>query len=627
MPSRLRKIIIRALTLPFVLALVITAMTTSEILYLRRLNGLTEHTQNVIGTVARTYRLTVDHETALRGYLLTGGPLHLQPFTTAAGELDDATARLERLVADNPVQLARVRELIAAIADWKRMAADKMVGWRDGQPMPLPGGGTPAVQDEGKRLMDGIRRRVDIIAAEERRLLAERDATLVRHTRQLLLGGGLTVVLLGGVITVILGGQIRAIEAIYRQALREREASEERERSARREAEGANQAKDQFLATVSHELRTPLTAILGWSRLLRSDRSDADRQRRAIEAIERNSVAQAQLIDDLLDVSRIVSGKLRLDLQETDLHKVIEAAIDSVRPAMEARQIRFHTIVDPGVAPMLGDPNRLQQVVWNLLSNAIKFTPKDGKVQLAVQRINSHVELTVRDSGQGIEPAFLPRLFQRFQQADSSESRAHGGLGLGLAITRHLVELHGGTIEAASNGPGEGSSFTVKLPVLSVAAATAASAAEPPRVHPTAGRDVTFECPPELENLKVLVVDDEADARELVAEVATRCGCVVATAGSTGEALKSVGSFRPDVILSDIGMPGEDGYALVRALRRLAPSAGGRTPAAALTAYARAEDRRQAMRAGFEMHLPKPVEPAELAAAIATLARIGAAMK
>ena len=383
MSSQLRKIVLRALALPFVLAIVMTALTTSEILYLRRLNGLTEHTQNVIATVSRTYRLTVDHETAIRGYLLTGGPQHLKPFETASGLLDETTARLARLVADNPVQLARVQELVAAIADWKRMATEKMVGWRDGQPMPLPGGGTTAVQDEGKRLMDGIRARVDTIAAEERRLLEERSVTLVQHTRQMLFGGGLVVVLLGGVITVILGRQIRAIEGIYREALHEREASEDRERAARREAEAANQAKDQFLATVSHELRTPLTAILGWSRLLRSDRSDADRQRRAIEAIERNSVAQAQLIDDLLDVSRIVSGKLRLDLQEMDLHKVIAAATDSVRPAMDARQIRFQTMIDPGVAPMLGDPNRLQQVVWNLLSNAIKFTPKGGKVQLA----------------------------------------------------------------------------------------------------------------------------------------------------------------------------------------------------------------------------------------------------
>jgi len=625
MSPLLRKIILRALTLPFLLALVITALTTSEILYLRRLNGFTEHTQDVIATVARAYRLTVDHETAIRGYLLTGEPGHLKPFEAAAGPLDETTGRLAWLVADNPAQLARVHEMVAAIADWKRMAADKMVGWRDGQPMPLPGGGTPAIQAEGKHLMDGIRARVDSIAGEEQHLLARRSATLVQHTRQMLFGGGFAVVLLGGAITVILSRHIRAIEAIYRKALTERETSEDRERAARREAEAANQAKDQFLATVSHELRTPLTAILGWSRLLRSDRSDADRQRRAIEAIERNSVAQAQLIDDLLDVSRIVSGKLRLDLQETDLHKVIAAATDSVRPAMEARQIRFQTMIDPGVAPMLGDPNRLQQVVWNLLSNAIKFTPKEGNVQLALQRVNSHVELTVRDTGPGIEPSFLPRLFQRFQQADASESRAHGGLGLGLAITRHLVELHGGTIEAASAGPGEGATFTVKLPVSPIA--MDANAVEPPRVHPTAGRDVHFECPPELTNLKVLVVDDEPDTRDLVAAVATRCGCVVATAASTSEALESVGVFQPDVILSDIGMPGEDGYALVRRLRQLAPSAGGLTPAAALTAYARAEDRRQAMRAGFEMHLPKPVEPAELAAAIATLARIGAAMK
>ena len=269
MSSLLRKIVLRALTLPFVLAIVMMALTTSEILYLRRLNGFTEHTQDVIATVARTYRLTVDHETALRGYLLTGEPRHLKPFETAAGLLDDTTARLLRLVADNPAQLARVQELVAAIADWKRMATDKMVGWRDGQPMPLPGGGTPAVQDEGKRLMDGIRARVDAVAGEQQRLLAERSATLVQHTRQMLFGGGLAVVLLGGVITVMLGRHIRAIEAIYRQALHEREASEDRERGARREAEAANQAKDEFLATVSHELRTPLTAILGWSRLLR----------------------------------------------------------------------------------------------------------------------------------------------------------------------------------------------------------------------------------------------------------------------------------------------------------------------------------------------------------------------
>jgi CheY-like chemotaxis protein/two-component sensor histidine kinase len=335
-------------------------------------------------------------------------------------------------------------------------------------------------------------------------------------------------------------------------------------------------------------------------------------------------VAQAQLIEDLLDTSRIISGKLRLDLHDTDLHKVIEAAIDSVRPAMEAKRIRFQAVLDPATANVLGDPNRLQQVVWNLLSNAIKFTPKEGRVQVSLSRINSHVELTVRDTGQGIEAAFLPRVFQRFQQQDSSESRAHGGLGLGLAICRHLVELHGGTIEAASAGPDQGATFTVKLPVLPVLDRRVAAS---PQVHPTLDRNVRMECPPELAGLKVLIVDDEPDTRELVVATMSGCGCVVETAGAVGDALDAVRTFRPDVILSDIGMPGQDGYDLVRRLRELAPAEGGRTPAAALTAYARTEDRRQVLRAGFEMHLPKPVEPAELMAAVATLARIGAAMR
>ena len=288
---------------------------------------------------------------------------------------------------------------------------------------------------------------------------------------------------------------------------------------------------------------------------------------------------------------------------------------------MEAKQIRFQVLIDPAGADVLGDPNRLQQVVWNLLSNAIKFAPKQGRVALSLARINSHVELTVRDDGRGIEPGFLPRVFQRFAQEDSGETRAHGGLGLGLAIARHLVELHGGTIEAASEGLGQGATFTVKLPISPVARKGAGDA------HPSLSREVRLESPPELEGLKVLVVDDEPDTRELLLATLSESGCDVRATASVGEAMEALRAARPDVIVSDIGMAGESGYDLVRRLRQLPPDQGGRIPAAALTAYSRPEDRRQALRAGFEMFLPKPVEPAELLAALATLARIGAAMK
>jgi signal transduction histidine kinase/FixJ family two-component response regulator len=395
-----------------------------------------------------------------------------------------------------------------------------------------------------------------------------------------------------------------------------------REREARTEAEAASRGKDEFLATVSHELRTPLNAMLGWARLLTSGTLPENARGKAVQSIERNALAQAQLIEDLLDVSRIVSGKLRLDLHEVDFPRLVEAAVDSVRPAMEAKEIRLQPAIDPSASQVMGDPNRLQQVIWNLLSNAIKFTPRGGRVQLTVARVKSHIELSVSDTGLGIEPSFLPFLFQRFYQADGTSTRNQGGLGLGLAICRHLVELHGGTIEAFSEGLGQGATFKVQLPVLPVRATRADARAAPP----TPARPLVFEPPPELQGLKVLIVDDQPDARELLAAVMTRCGAMAIEASSSSEGLGRVMAARPDVIISDIGMPEEDGYSFIRRVRKLAADAGGRTPAAALTAYARAEDRRQAIQAGFEMHVPKPVEPAELVTVVATLARIGRAM-
>jgi signal transduction histidine kinase/ActR/RegA family two-component response regulator len=390
---------------------------------------------------------------------------------------------------------------------------------------------------------------------------------------------------------------------------------------ARRSAEEASRLKDEFLATVSHELRTPLTAMLGWAYLLRAGHLDEQSARSALETIERNARSQSQLIDDLLDVSRIITGKLRLDVRQIDPATFIEAAIEALRPAAEAKGVRLQKVMDTGVNSIAGDPARLQQVVWNLLSNAIKFTPKGGRVQVRLERINSHVEVTVSDTGSGINSKFLPHVFDRFRQADQSTTREHGGLGLGLAIVRHLVELHGGTVRAESHGEGNGATFTVTLPLMTVYQ----SKTEIERVHPKASDAPPGpECPEKLDGLKVLVVDDEANTRELLSVVLTRCGAIVTTVGTALEALEYMETLGPDVLISDIGMPGVDGYELIRKVRALPLEKGGKVPAVALTAYARTEDRLRVLRSGYQMHIPKPVELAELVAIVANLAgRVG----
>ena len=389
---------------------------------------------------------------------------------------------------------------------------------------------------------------------------------------------------------------------------------------ARREAENANRLKDEFLATLSHELRTPLNAILGWSQMLQNRDLDETAAKKALATIERNARSQNKLIEDILDVSRIITGKLRLDVRHVDLSTVIAAAADAARPAAEAKNIRLQTLLDPQAGPISGDPDRLQQVIWNLLSNAIKFTDKNGRVQARLERVNSHVEITVSDTGKGIEPEFLPHVFDRFRQSDGSMTRRHGGLGLGLAIVRQLVELHGGTVSVDSAGIGHGATFIVNLPLLPV---RREPASDQPRVHPTAATEMPADCPPELDNLRVLLVDDEADSRDLINAVLHSCGANVKTAGSAAEALSLIKNDKFDVVISDIGMPEEDGFSLIKKIRDL-PAATGNVPAIALTAYARAEDRVQALRAGFQMHIAKPVEPAELVAVVANLTgRIG----
>jgi signal transduction histidine kinase len=402
------------------------------------------------------------------------------------------------------------------------------------------------------------------------------------------------------------GATIEAREA-------ERDALLGREQAARAAAEEASRAKDEFLAVLSHELRTPLNAVYGWAHLLKEDSLDAAGKTRALDAIVRNANAQVQLIDDLLDVSRIVSGKMRLDVRQVDLRAVAEAALDAVRPAADAKGLRLESVLDPRAGPVMGDHGRLQQVVWNLLMNSVKFTPKGGRIQLHVYRALSHAEIAVSDTGQGIESAVLPHVFERFTQGDSSSTRSHGGLGLGLALARHIVELHGGTVAAESAGVGRGARFLVRLPVALAHVEEGVTARGAlPSAEATAA--------PAIARVRVLVVDDDRDAVDLAATILTGAAADVRTARSAEEALRVMTEWHPQVLVCDIEMPGEDGYSLIREVRAVDAAGGGYTPAVALTAYSRVEDRIRSLGAGFTMHLPKPVDPAELVAVVASLA-------
>jgi signal transduction histidine kinase/CheY-like chemotaxis protein len=384
------------------------------------------------------------------------------------------------------------------------------------------------------------------------------------------------------------------------------------EQNARKQADIANRAKDEFLAIVSHELRTPLNAIMGWAKLLSEPDFEEHRRPRAVDTIERNAVAMAQLIEDLLDMSRVISGKMRLEVQRVNIVSVVDAAIDSIRPAAAAKSIELMPLLDPALPMITGDPTRLQQIVWNLLSNAVKFTPKGGRVTVVTDLVESSLQITVSDSGQGIAPSFLPYVFDAFRQEDASSSRARGGLGLGLAITKQLVELHGGSITAVSEGVNLGAKFSVLLPISALNAGLNPS-------HKQARAEMRAHG--QLRGFHVLVVDDEEDARTLVATVLEDCGCRVTTAGSVKQALEQIATSPPDIMFSDIGMPDEDGYALIRKVRSLPRDQGGDIPAAALTAYTRAEDRRRMLSAGYSLHLAKPIDPSELIEAAASLTR------
>lgn len=423
---------------------------------------------------------------------------------------------------------------------------------------------------------------------------------------------GLPLFGVDGVFLGYMGGCVDINER--KEAEEQSEALLRIEQNARREAERTALLKDEFLATVSHEMRTPLTAMLGWVQLLRTGSIPPETVPQALETVERNARAQAKLIDDLLDMSRILSGRLRIDVQTVNIIETVEAAISAAEPAAAAKKIQLHRNFDTHLSPVAGDPTRLQQVFWNLLSNAIKFTPSGGDITVAIERSNSHLEISVSDTGEGILPEFLPHVFDRFRQQDASTMRKHQGLGLGLAIVKHLVELHGGQVRAKSPGPGRGATFSVALPIAAVQTEGVDESYPLP-----AERERVEEPVPTLLGTRVLVVEDDDDARELLRSILAQSGASVRTAASAREAIAQFDLRPPDVVVSDIGMPVQDGYDLIRQIRSREDTAGGHTPALALTAFARSDDRRRAIKAGFQMHLAKPVEPAELITVVASL--------
>jgi PAS domain S-box-containing protein len=383
------------------------------------------------------------------------------------------------------------------------------------------------------------------------------------------------------------------------------------------EAQAANRTKDEFLAVLSHELRTPLNAIVGYSRLLRGGILSGEKSDRALETLERNAIWLTQIVEDVLDVSRIVAGKIRLDVQPVELPIIVDNAVATIQPAADAKGVRVQSLIDPQVGPVSGDPSRLQQVVWNLVSNAVKFTPKAGRVQVRLERVDSHVEIVVSDTGIGIRADFLPYVFERFRQAEAGTTRKTGGLGLGLAIVRHIVEMHGGTVDASSAGEGHGATFRVRLPLMIVQPAALPARREHPR---TERRQALSELG-DLSGIHVLAIDDEEDALTLLRVVLESAGAIVTTMNSSIAALERIGAVKPHVLVVDLGMPEMDGFELIRRIRESTNMAVRNIPAAALTAFARSEDRTKALRTGFEMHLAKPVDPGELVASVATLAR------
>ena len=563
----------------------------------------------------------VDAETAVRGYLLTGDDSYLEPYRAAHAAFARPDLRLKSPLTSER-ESAALRGQIQALGVQRMAALETVLSERreHGQDAAL----AIVREGAGKSLMDNIR---TLAARLDDELNASMSALLAAAKKRLAFT---TSVYFS--TSVIVAAALIALFFLTRTQFAERErlATAERtardrvesllasERAAHSEATHANKLKDEFLAVVSHELRTPLNAILGWTTLLRDGADDAQELKEGLDTIDRNAHAQARLIDDLLDVSRIISGKVRLRIREVDLRTLALAVVDGLRPAAEARGVKLALNVKDGITTVLGDPDRLQQVAWNLVSNAIKFTPRNGEVEVSVAQTDTAVALEVRDTGHGIRADFLPRIFDRFSQEDASTTRGQGGLGLGLSIARHLVELHGGTITARSKGEGMGATFRFEIPMTPVHQFKDPSADQPSAHISLPGRTNGSAQTTRLDGLRILAVDDQPDTLAVLDRVLTRAGAEVRTSLNVADAIASLHEWVPGCILSDIGMPGQDGYSFIRQLRAMSPPL--RTvPTVALTAFARESDRALALEAGFDAHLAKPMDAAALLQKVASL--------
>jgi signal transduction histidine kinase/ActR/RegA family two-component response regulator len=594
-----RHVVARSLALVGVLA-------GAAFVQIDRLNGAAawvDHTDRVIAEANLAQRLMIDKETGVRAFLLTREPAFLHVYEDARPL--DSLDRVRAMV-DQPGQAHRVAAVRQRYVAWLRTAEEALM---------RPEVGARREQLAARmREMDEIRALVAGFVAEEEALRAQRVEDMRRETRYAEIGTVLLLVLVAAGMAAASRRELAAVISAYDEALRhsaesgaEVAAAASRERTAREQAEKALKLKEEFLWTLSHELRTPLTAVLGWATVLRSRKIRGEALDRALATIERGARAEARIVDDLLDASRIAAGKVQLELAPLDLAEAVQAATDLCREHAEAKGVSLALRVEPGPAPVIGDAGRLQQVAWNLVANAVKFTPRGGHVTVRVASAGGRAVLTVEDDGDGIDPSFIPHLFERFRQADASMKRAHGGLGLGLSISRHFVELHGGTIRGESEGRGRGSRFTVSVPLAPPGERTAPAKATPPAQAARA-----------LEALRVLVVEDDPDSLALIAEVLHRHGAEVSQAALGDEALRLLGRERFDLIVSDIGLPDIDGHELLRRARAT-PAEKGHVPALALTAYAEVDDVARAHRAGFERHLAKPFSPDRLVAAVADL--------
>jgi signal transduction histidine kinase/ActR/RegA family two-component response regulator len=598
------------------------------------------HAEQVLARVQGVLARCVDTETGLRGFLLTNDQRFLRPFDEAARTLPEELNKIAELTSDNPRQQAEVELLRTQVGSHIELLRRLLSERKRNRPL------RPRAAIEQQVVMDRVRATLKRMETEELRLVQERvgdDARAMRRARAL---GTLVFASMGGLLVWVyvlldrderrraasaevlrdandtLERRVQERTAAWAIANAELTAVVKREQQARGELESAGRLKDEFLMTVSHELRTPLNTIHGWVRMLQAGTVPAEQRARALEVIERNTRAQARLVEDLLDVSRIVSGKLQLKVRRVELRAIVQAVVESMRPAAAAKSIEVETSMAGGPFVVTGDPDRLQQVVWNFLSNALKFTPTRGQVAVMLDVRAGTVRLTVMDSGIGIAREFLPFVFERFRQGDSGTTRAHGGLGLGLAIVRHLVELHGGSVEVDSPGLNQGTTFRMLLPLARAAEADPPEAVDDDRspasqsLVPSAAR---------LDGRRVLVVDDEAEARALLSHVFEHAGALVTTAASSREAWALLQLETPDVLVSDIEMPGEDGYTLMRRVRGPELPFAGRMVAVAVTAHARPEDRMRALQAGYQWHVPKPLEPAELVSIVASLLSPGQA--